>query len=265
MFLVCAAFGLFATWIQFTVVPALKRARAYSRRMQQCGQLAPPPTPRAMKWMHRVSRFFVRGWVGKLEVTGHEKLATMPGPFLLTFNHGSLLDVAIAPLVLNRPARYPAAQGVMKAFGGLNALMFAPWGVFSVDLDNGAAAFEASVNVVAGGEIEVIFPEAWTNMDGKIGRFKTGSVRIAAEASKRRGEPVMIVPGYMHYGRYLPSFMTKWPIPVQWLTPLLLPLIYRRGCKVVIGEPISSADLPEDANQATEILKQKIVALKPVA
>lgn len=256
----------FAIWWIRTGRPVTESARAYGRLVAQCGYLAPPPTDEAHAQMLKVSRFFVKGFVGKLDVRGAEKLKTLPPPFILAFNHGNLLDVAIAPVVLNRKARYPAAQGVMKAAGGLVGWLFSRWGVFSVDLENGAAAMKASVKVLTSGDgadIEVIFPEAWTNMDGIVRKFKTGTVRMAKEASEKLGKPVFIVPGYMHYGRYLPSWMTKLPIPVQWLMPLLGAVWFRRGCTVVIGEPISSHELPADHHEATEFLRNRVLALKP--
>lgn len=246
--------------------PALLRAMDYGRIHAECGHLAPPPTDKHHAQMLRVCRFFVNGFVGKLDVRGAEKLASLPSPFILAFNHGSLLDTAIAPVLLNRKARFPAAQGVMKAAGCLVAWLFSRWGVYSVDLDNGAAAMKASVKVLTAGDgadIIVIFPEAWTNMDGSVRKFKTGAVRMAREAGRLLGKPVPVVPGYMHYGRYLPGWMTKLPIPVQWLMPLVGVLWFRRGCTVVIGEPISVDELPADHHEATEVLRERVLALKP--
>lgn len=247
-------------------IPKFRRVLAYGKQMAECGRLGPAPSDADFRRMIAFSRFWVRGFVGRIDVRGHEKLATMPAPFLLAFNHGSLLDVAIAPVILNRKARWPAAQGVMQAFGGLAGALFSRWGVFSVDLDNGHKALEASVNALSSGDgadIEVIFPEAWTHMDGVVRTMKTGAVRIAAGTSARIGRPVPIVPGYMRYKRYPGSWITKLPIPVQWAIPLVFAFYYKRGVTVVIGDPISSADLPADAKEATEILRQKIIALDP--
>lgn len=40
---------------------------------------------------------------------------------------------------------------------------------------------------------------------------------------------------------------------------------YRRGVVAVIGKPISTADLPDDDDQATEVLKERISDLDPLA
>lgn len=261
-----AALFLASIWWTLVAWPAIKRAADNGRIVQECGVLSPPPTDTAQASMMRACRAFIWLFVGKMEVEGAEKLAGLPAPFLLAFNHGSMSDVAIAPAVLNRKARYPAAQGVMRAAGCVAGHLLSKWGAFSVDLDNGHAAFDASVKALLsedGANIEVIFPEAWTNMDGVVGRFKTGTVRIAAEVTKQLGKPCFIVPGYMRYGRYLPSWMTKLPIPVQWLTPLVFAFYFRRGVKVVIGDPIDPRELPADPSEATEILKARVIALDP--
>jgi len=264
LLLACGAFVAALAWF----LPRLKDALSRAKQVVQCGYLAPTPSDRAHRGMVRFAKAWVDGFVGKIDAVGHEKLADLPAPFVLAFNHGSLLDVAIAPVVLNRKARYPAAQGVMKVGGGLLGLLFSKWGVFSVDLDNGHAAFNASVKVLTaedGANIEVIFPEAWTNMDGTVGKFKTGAVRMIQEASSRLGRPVHVVPGYMHYGRYPGKWILKLPIPLQWLVPLVGAFYYRRGVKVVIGDPIANTELPSDPREATEILRQKVLALKPSA
>lgn len=258
--------GISALYFYRRFQPRLQVLRERAKLVVECGYLSPPPTDEAHRGMVRFAKFFVDHFVGKVEATGHEKLATMPGPFVLAFNHGSLLDVAIAPVVLNRKARFPAALGVTSLAGGLVGAKMSEWGVFTVDLDNGHAAFNASVKVLTSGDdanIEVIFPEAWTNMDGTVKKFKTGAVRMVQEASVRLGRPVNLIPGYMHYGRYPGKWILKLPMALQWLTPLVFAFYYARGVKVVIGDPIPSTDLPSDPREATEILRQKVLALKP--
>lgn len=256
-----AATLFFCKWL-----PAIRRAQELGAKYQVCGTLGPAPDDETQGKILKIARIIIRAFVGKVEIVGNEKLAKLPGPFVLAFNHGSMLDIAIAPYVLNRKARYPAAQGVMRAFGGAVGGWFGSWGAYCVDLDNGGEARKASVKVLTSGDeanIVVLFPEAWTNMDGVVKKFKTGSVRMSKEAAQILGHPVHIVPGYMRYGRYLGSWMTKLPIPLQWLTPILGFAWYRRGCKVVIGDPISSADLPDDPHLATELLRSRVLALDP--
>ena len=246
--------------------PAIRRAKALGAKYQECGVLGPAPDDDKQRKLLNFANFLIRAFVGKVQVRGNEKLSSLPGPFVLTFNHGSMLDLAIAPHVLNRKARYPAAQGVMRAFGGILGGWFGSCGAYSVDLSNGAAALKASVKVLSSGDeanVIVLFPEAWTHMDGVVRKFKTGTVRMAKEASQILGQPVYIVPGYIRYGRYLSGWMTKLPIPIQWLIPVLGVVWYRRGCQVVIGDPISSVNLSDDPAEATELLRNKILSLDP--
>jgi 1-acyl-sn-glycerol-3-phosphate acyltransferase len=258
--------GVAALFFACKWLPAIRRAQALGAKYQECGVLGPAPDDEKQKKLLAFARGLIRLFVGKVDVKNNEKLATMPGPFILIFNHGSMLDLAVAPYVLNRKARYPAAQGVMRAFGNAAGGWFGSWGAYSVDLDNGAAALKASVKVLTSNDeanVICLFPEAWTHMDGTVRNFKSGTARMAREAARILGRPVYIVPGYMRYGRYLSGWMTKLPIPIQWLIPIVGFAWYRRGCKVAIGDAISSADLPDDPHQATELLKSRVLALDP--
>lgn len=248
------------------LAPAIRRSGDSARRVLECGYLAPPPSDRDLSAMHRTCRAFVKLFVGEIEVVGGEKLAGKEGPFVLAFNHGSMLDVVIAPLVLGRKARYPAAMGAMAAFGGRAGLLMSRWGAFSVDLENGHKALESSVQVLCSGDdanVIVLFPEAWTHLDGVVRKFKTGTVRMALEAGKKLGKPVPVIPGYMSYGRYPGSWITRLPIPVQWLIPMVFAFYYGRGVKVVIGDEIDVRQLSADVNEATSELRSRLIALNP--
>ena len=254
--------GLF-DYVRSKFLPRMAKVFEEADRVQRCGYLAPPPSAENYEQMRRVSSWAIRHFVGDITVVGKEKLDAMQGPFTLAFNHGSMLDTGIAPLVLGRPARYPAAHGVMKLLGGLVGWLFSKWGVFTVDLDNGHAALDASANVMRANQILVIFPEAWTWMDGVVRKMKTGAVRFTRMAAEESGKPVYIVPGYMHYHRYPGQWILKLPMALQWLIPVIFSFYYARGCTVVIGDAINTMDLPADPRAATEILREKIIALKP--
>lgn len=248
-------------------LPAIRKAQLKAKQISECGYLCDPPTDKAHKRLVGFASFCQRRFVGKLELVGQDKLDATQGPFLLVANHGGLFDVAILPLLLkDRLARYPAAQGVMKAFGGWLGYLLAQWGVFAVDLSNGKNAYKTAVKILSSGanaNIIGIFPEAQTNMDGVVGPFKTGTVRMAAEASRILGRPVPIVPVYIRYGRYPGHWITKYSFANQWLIALFGSCYWGRGAKVVIGDPITSAELPADPRIATEVLRQRILALDP--
>ncbi len=48
------------------IAPVLRRARAYSKQVQQCGFLPPAPTDRAQRISVRLARFFSWLLVGKI-------------------------------------------------------------------------------------------------------------------------------------------------------------------------------------------------------
>ena len=254
----------FCAWLKKSFLPSLRQARAYCEQVQVCGYLPPPPEASGIRRMRRLSGFFTWLLAGKVEVIGRENLDKLPSKsYIVTPNHPSMTDVAVIPHVLGeRNARYMAARGVLQCFGGLGGLLFAPMGVFSCDLDRGKGgpAREAAVKILASGQSLVMWPEGWTYLDGKTGPFKKGAVRIAREASKQLGEETYIVPVNLRYGRYPGKWILKLNIKVQYMVLFFGFLWFRRGVRVVIGEPIPISSLPSDAS-ATEILRDKVIAL----
>ncbi len=244
------------------LIPPLRRAFAYSKLASTCGYLPDPPTPGAVRFLRRFARFVCFIQVGRSEVVGRENLDHQ-GPVLVAPNHPHYADPGVMVLVLNCPARYMAARGVFRFGFGAGALLAGPCGAFCADLTpgKGGPAREAAVRVLASGQKLVMFPEGWAYLDGQLGPFKKGAVRIAREAASQLGKPVSIVPVHLRYGRYPGSWIKKLTPPLEYLFVFLNSWYYRRGVTVVIGQPISSNDLPADDSEATELLKQRIVAL----
>lgn len=254
-----------AYWVKTTALPALRRARAYSSKMQECGYLPAPPTDRGQRWMMRYARFFTGWLVGKVEIIGIENLDSVHGkPIMVTPDHPMMTDVVVVPYVIERKARYMAALGVMQAFGGLGALLTGPVGAFGCDLrkGRGGPARLAAIEVLKTHQTLVMWPEGWTNLSPVMGPFKKGAVNIARTAAQELGEPVYIVPMHLHYGRYPGQWIKKFRIDHQYMLTVLCFPFFRRGVKVVIGEPISSNTLHEDDEVATENLKATIFELK---
>lgn len=248
------------------LAPSVKKARAYSRCMQQCGYLPDPPTERGHCWLIRLAKFITFVQVGKVEVSGRENLDDCDGPYIVTPNHPHYADVAVMPLVLMRKARYMAARGVMTAFGGFGGAIAGPLGAFAADLTpgKGGPARESAVELLCRWrEPLVMFPEGWAYLDGQLGPFKKGAVRIARETSRRFGKTSYLIPVYLLYGRYPGNWITRIHPKLEYFLMFLLFWRYRRGVKVVIGRPIPSTELPADDAEATEMLKSRILALKP--
>lgn len=245
------------------VAPAIRRARQYIRNVETCGFLPPPPTPKAVRFLVRVSKILAFIQVGKVKIEGAENLDGLDGPTIVTPNHPHWADTVVMPIVMNRPARYMAAKGVFTFGGGLGALLVGPVGAFAADLEKGKGgpAREAAVKLTSEGQILVMFPEGWAYLDGITREFKKGSVRIVREASAKTGKTGYLIPTHLRYGKYPGSWILKVPPPLEYFLLLLLAPIYRRGVTVVIGKPIPTTELPADDAAATEYLKQRVLAL----
>ena len=241
-----------------------REARRYAAAMQDPGHLPPPPTDNGQRWMMRLSRALCWLFVGRIEITGRENLEGIPtDSVIVTPNHPSPYDVIVLPAVLNRKARYMAALGVMQALRGIGGLIVGPLGAFAANLDRGkgAPALRAAIRVLCSGQTLVMWPEGWTYLDGKIGPFKKGAVRIAKQAASELKSDTYIVPVNLTYGRYPGAAIMRLPIKVQYLLLVAGFPFFRRGVKVVIGKPIASSALPENDAEATELLKITIVKL----
>lgn len=262
VFLLLAATAAYLLW-RFS--PVRERARQYIRKVQTCGYLDAPPTPRAVRRLRRIANVLAFIQVGKIKIVGRENLDKVPGPYIVTPNHPHWVDTAALPILMNGPARYMAAQGVFTFLGGLGGLLVGPMGAFCADLTKGRGgpAKDAAVKVLTSGQRLVMFPEGWAYLDGKLGEFKKGAIRIAREASAQLKKPTYIVPVNLRYGKYPGSWITRLPPPVEYFLVFALFLFFRRGLTMVVGEPVAIDQFPADDAEATEHLKQLVVALDP--
>jgi len=245
--------------------PRLQTLREHINKISACGYLAPPPSPVWVKRLMRAARCIMFIQVGKMKVIGRENLPADGSPLIVTPNHPHFADVAVLPLVVDRPARYLAARGVFTFGFGYSSLWASPMGCVPVDLTpgKGGPARESAVKVVTSNQTLVMFPEGWAYLDGVLGPFKHGAVRIAREAAHEMGKPAYIVPTFLRYGRYPGSWIRKIQPPLEYFFFMLLAWYYRRGVTVVIGKPISTDELTGTDEEATEFLKQRIIALDP--
>jgi 1-acyl-sn-glycerol-3-phosphate acyltransferase len=238
--------------------------RDYIRKVSQSGFLAAPPSGFALWFARRYCQALVDWQVGKVQVEGIENLQ-VDGPMLIAPNHGHFIDPMLFPLILGRPARFMAAQGVFEAAGGLMSLLAAPCGAFAVNLNpgKGAKAADAAVEVLTTGQTLVMFPEGYAWLDGHVDKFKKGAVRIIRRTAVALGRTCYIVPVYIRYGRYPGERLLRWSPAVQYMLLFLLARFFRKGATVVFGKPISSDELPADDAEATDLLRQKVLELDP--
>lgn len=265
---IMAALALFAAvagYVLWRFSPARARMRQYIEKVQTCGYLAPPPTPRAVRRLKRLARSLLFIQVGKVKIVGKEKLDNVPGPYIVAPNHPHWADTAALPILMDGPARYMAARGVFTFLGGLGGLLVGPMGAFCADLTKGKGgpARDAAVQVLTSGQRLVMFPEGWAYLDGRLGAFKKGAIRIAREAANKMGSPTYIVPVNLRYGRYPGTWITKLPPPVEYFLVFALFFLFRRGLTITVGDPIAITDFDKDDAAATEQLKRAIIALDP--
>lgn len=267
IFLLVLALGAAYFWVR-VARPAIGRARQYIEKVSTCGYLAPPPTPGWVRFLQGFSAVVTGLQVGRITVIGQENLPPKndtDSPFMVCPNHPHYVDPGVIVRVVDRPARYMAAQGVFTFGHGFGALLAGPCGAFAVDLTKGkgAPARLAAIKVLTSGQVLVMFPEGWAYLDGHMGPLHKGAVRIAKEAHHELGKPVKIVPVFLRYGRYPGQWIKRFSPPLQYYWVFMNKWYYRRGCTVVIGKPILSSELPEDDCAATEMLRQRITGLDP--
>jgi len=269
LWLGCAVLGavLFGIWRFYRllkrIVPPGMTIRQFAKKCGEDGYLPPPPNEEAVRFMHRSSKFMARFLPGKITVVNPENL-NPPGPCVITPNHGSAMDPRLFPVIMDGALRFMAARGVFTTFAPVGA-MVAACGGFPANLDpgRGRAAAENAVNIVTSRQKLIMFPEGWAWLDGVVHEFKTGAVRIAKEAGARLNEPVYLVPVYIRYGKYPGKWILRFPPPVQYGIVFTLWPIFRRGVTMVVGKPIAHTELPEEAHEATEFLRKKVIELDP--
>lgn len=189
---------------------------------------------------------FVKHWqVGKIEIIGD-----LPqGKYVYASSHGSWKDPFILRSLIPN-CRVLCHRGVMSSVWGLAGLLLVNLGYICID--KGPAGINASVGLLEGSESIGICPEGWAWMDGKLRRFHTGAARIAKQAN------VPIVPIYIEYQHYLPSWCLRLPPVIQYLITFLPPW-QRSGAKLIIGKPITL--LTGDVKEITLELEQAIRTL----
>lgn len=265
LIVILGAFALGTALIAFVIAPLRRRMKEYVKKVSVCGYLGPKPEMRHVKHFLRFARLLSFWQVGRVKVEGKENI-DLAKPVIVSANHAHYIDVAIMPVILNRPARYMVHESVFFSLFGLGAYLGPKLGCFVAHdqiKDNGARARAAAVKVLSAGEVLVLFPEGLTSMSPELLPVKHGAVKIIKQTLAETGKDAYIVPAYMRYGKYPGQWIQKYPRPVQYLFTFLLAPWYRRGARVVFGKPIAASELPADDSKATDILRDRIIALDP--
>ncbi len=119
----------------------------------------------------------------KPKVVGREHLPA-EGGYVLAVSHFSYLDFALAGWVVwvetRRPIRYLATKASFEHW--LTGPLMRGAKHVPVDRAAGASAFTEAVKAIQSGEPMGIFPEGRVSRSWELLEFKTGAVRLAAEA-----------------------------------------------------------------------------------
>ncbi|MEP9417186.1 lysophospholipid acyltransferase family protein [Gordonia sp. VNQ95] len=117
-----------------------------------------------------------------LQFTGLDNIPASGGA-VLVLNHTSYVDFLPAALGLRavgRRIRFMIKSEVMDI--GIMRFLVTHTGTIPVDRSQGADAYHAAVDSLRSGEIVAVYPEATISRSFELKEFKSGAVRMAAEA-----------------------------------------------------------------------------------
>lgn len=119
----------------------------------------------------------------RMSGAGHLPLT---GPVIVAVNHKALIDPVIAGMVCDRPLRFMAKKELFEN-AALRALIVS-LGAFPIDRGAGdRAALTRSLEILAGGEVLLMFPEGHRQRDDAVHEFMPGVGMLAL----RSGAPVV--------------------------------------------------------------------------
>ncbi len=244
-----------------TVRDLLQAVAAASERKD--GQTGAAAGPDAARWLrppgpllralgvalHALNRAALRLLL-PLRIEGAEHLPGH-GPFVIAPNHASDLDPLVLAAVLPRPvaARAYWAADTVRVFGSAaGRLLGRAVHLFPVDERRPGDAIGIAAEVLARGDIQVWFPEAWRSPDGRLQRFLPGVGALLG----RSGAPV--VPALIE------GTFEAMPRDRRW--PRRHPVAVRFGAPVEPGtlEAEGTGDTPEQ--RIADGLRRRVAALK---
>lgn len=149
-----------------------------------------------------------------------------PGPAVLTPNHVSMIDAGLIAAHVRRRVHYAMHWKIYRALRWI----VAPLGALPIASRSESpkvyeACFDRIAEILDKGELLCIFPEGQLTLDGAVGDFRPGLLKILER------NPVPIVPVGLRglWGSY---FSKKTPGLVKW------PGHYMEEIEMVVGEPL---------------------------
>jgi 1-acyl-sn-glycerol-3-phosphate acyltransferase len=133
----------------------------------------PPVIALAKTW------FRVEGM--KINVSGAEHIPRQGGAVIAS-NHIGYVDFIFNGLAADRVNRLMRFMAKKEAFEGLTGRVMRSFHHIPVDRSDGEGSLRHAVDFCKAGELVGIYPEATISRSFEVKEFKTGAVRIAAEA-----------------------------------------------------------------------------------
>ena len=164
------------------------------------------------------------------------------GPAVLVPNHVSMIDAGLIAAHVKRPVHFAMNWKIYRAM----RWVVAPLGAFPIAAkDDDPAIYARSFAEIAAildrGELLCIFPEGRLTLDGEVGPFRKGLLKILER------NPVPVVPVGLRglWGSY---FSMKTPGLVKW------PGHYMEKVEMVVGEPLPPTTPLEEVREQVRAL-----------
>jgi 1-acyl-sn-glycerol-3-phosphate acyltransferase len=173
------------------------------RERSVCNGISPWLSPLAMVVTQDIA---LRAWFRRIAVVGHAHLPH-GGPVLLAPTHKARWDALLLPhaagrRVTGRDCRFMVTLDEMK---GLQGWFLHRLGCFAVNQNRPSlASLRYAVDLLAGGQQLVVFPEGRIRRDGGPIRLHQGLARLALLAASQ-GVAVPVVPVGIAYGHPFPT------------------------------------------------------------
>ncbi|MFD3405478.1 lysophospholipid acyltransferase family protein [Kribbella sp. NPDC058693] len=178
----------------------------------------------------------------KLRLTGTENVPRTGGA-LIALNHISYVDFILGgygALPSKRLVRFMAKEVLFRnRYSGplMRGMHHIP-----VDRDAGAASYQKALEYLAAGEVVGVFPEATISRSFELKEFKSGTVRMAAEAG------VPVIP------------MILWGTQRMFTKDHPRDFSRHRPISITVGEPIT-VTRDDDAAEATAHLRSTMAGM----
>lgn len=239
------------------------------KKLQQPGYMTPKVSWWARATRLIIGRLAVRLRVGRLIIIGKSNLK-FKGRFLILPNHQIEKDAVIVTAVFGTMHfRFLMAINQITKFRA----PFAAWlGGIAVHHDrNPSASVRTSINALKAEKHSslLVFPQGRLIRNNELRRedFFAGALMIGKHAAKKSDLPFAVLPVGVYYDRDAKHatllFRVARMFGIRWFSDWFNETTY--GATVAFGKPILLADLPDNLEEATDIVFNEIKRLSELA